>query len=395
MAMQSVAPFPWPAVHTTASAGISTGGMTALTGAGNYTAIICQAQVAMSISQIEFAIGTFTSTGTCTVGLETVNGSGLPSGSAYGGSTVSATSGNITTVGQWLVTALGGAGTTVVGDFFAIVIRWVSGSFAVARVTNASTPFSGAMPYVVQNGTPSSMGSFHMMVAAGDGTNYLDIPSIIPCVTVTSTGFNNVASPNEIALRFQLPFKARLLGGGFYQNGAGGNYMLNLYDTGTTVLTGTAQPGVNQSGSGNMGYTSTFLASPQLITPNTTYRLAMTPTSATNVSRTTYNLNSAALLPAMPGRAQCYYSTRNGGAWTDDTTKVPLAYLILDQLSNDAGGGGGPGIICGDASHYLRAENPLILGSIGAAMLAERNPSVSRRMLFGMRDIARRMRGAS
>ena len=71
---------------------------------------------------------------------------------------------------------------------------------------------------------------------------------------------------------------------------------------------------------------------------DTTYRLAVKPTTATNVSLYSFSVNAAAIMAAFVGGTQWYQSTRtDAGAWTDSTTNCPFIGLHLSQLDDGAG----------------------------------------------------------
>jgi hypothetical protein len=80
------------------------------------------------------------------------------------------------------------------------------------------------------------------------------------------------------------------------------------------------------------------------LTAGTAYRAVIEPTSATNCNITTATLPSADYRGAWPhglNSVYCTYTT-GGGAWDDTaTTLLPFMDIIIDQLDDGAGSGGG------------------------------------------------------
>jgi len=152
--------------------------------------------------------------------------------------------------------------------------------------------------------------------------------------------FNNTDTPDEKALRFQVPFKCRAWGCWIPVEVDGATDIV-LYDSaGAVKATISLNPDVRLNSS-QVAYFLPF-ATPVTLDINSTYRLAIKPTSTTDIRAMSVIVDEVAIMDQLSGGQSVYYSERtNGGAWTDTTTKRMLAGIILDQLDDGVGGGGG------------------------------------------------------
>jgi hypothetical protein len=88
----------------------------------------------------------------------------------------------------------------------------------------------------------------------------------------------------------------------------------------------------------NYGYWSSV----QTIEANTTYRLALKPTTGTNIAVDNLTVSSNTYFQAVPPGIEWYQSTRtDAGAWTDFSNIRPLGGLLINGIEFTAGGSGG------------------------------------------------------
>lgn len=157
----------------------------------------------------------------------------------------------------------------------------------------------------------------------------------------TQNTFNSGSTPDEYALRFKLPYKARTLG--IYQVQEFDNVCdMVLYDASSNVLdTISVDPDIRNNANG--GYFCQYWpAGPYTFEANTVYRISMKPTSTSNVIRHGWQLPTSGALAGMPAGVEWYLSTRtNAGAWTDDQTQVPWLGLLVNGLEFTSSGSGG------------------------------------------------------
>lgn len=176
-----------------------------------------------------------------------------------------------------------------------------------------------------------------------DGT-YVELPSYFaPVNTVNNTAYASNSTPDERALRFQVPFTCKVRGAWIRINFAGAVDIV-LYDNASSVLA-TASLDVDvKVSSGSIQDVYAFFSSEIELTINTTYRLSIKPTTTTTITLQSLTVSVAGLMAGITGGAQLYLSTRtDAGAWTDTTTERPIAGLVISALSDGVSSGGSGG----------------------------------------------------
>jgi hypothetical protein len=84
------------------------------------------------------------------------------------------------------------------------------------------------------------------------------------------------------------------------------------------------------------------------LSAGTTYRIAIEPSSATNVNVSTQTLATVDYRGGTPAKLTAHYTTFATATWDDTNTSVlPLMDLIIDQVDDGAGTGGVIGVIGG------------------------------------------------
>ena len=158
----------------------------------------------------------------------------------------------------------------------------------------------------------------------------------IPALTLSATGFNSGSSPDERALRFQVPISC-VCDGAWIRGEFDGDCDVILYDNADTVL---ATGFIDASARGTLSDAHALVRWPGVtLTPNTTYRVAWRPSTVTNIAPYAFTVNSAGLMAAAVGGAEWFLSTRtNAGAWTDVTAERLLAGLHFSQFDNGSAG---------------------------------------------------------
>jgi len=291
-----------------------------------------------TIDRISVPMRTVTVSDTLKLTLQTVDGSGDPTGTLYGGSAAQ-TFTPVTTV-QNIVTMATGASATA-GDLVAVVIEFNS---FVAGNLNISYQNAGSyFPYM----SHLTGGSWSKKVGMpGFGIGYSDgtYENVGAYPGLSSSGanvvaFNSGSTPNERALLFKLPFPARISGCSIMlAHSAGANFDIILYDfDGVTILTSLSVV-ANQMDS--VSRDSAFFTFPTsiILSRNKFYRLAVKPTTANDVTIHELTFANVASMDSVPGGQNCYRSVRtSGGAWTDLTTTRPRFGLILNGFDNAAG----------------------------------------------------------
>lgn len=166
---------------------------------------------------------------------------------------------------------------------------------------------------------------------------------VFPIQTINTISIGTGSTPDEVAMKFSLPYKARVAGAWFWMNNAQDAEVI-LYDNASSVLANHVYDKDLNIGGATILPRRVYFSSSIQLSAGTTYRLALKPQAASTCSFYSYVCPSSAYMDAMPWGAGNVYSSRtDAGAWSDGTAEQLLCGLILDGLSDDAGGGGGGG----------------------------------------------------
>lgn len=236
--------------------------------------------------------------------------------------------------------------TVVAGEMLACVIDFVSFT-ASDSISFATLSVNSGGQQIVTNQyvADASTGTYAkstttlpiLALKYSDGTYAeFDVP-IWPLLTLNARTFNNASTPDERALRFQVPLPCRCAGAWIRMDLDNAADVV-LYDAASSVLaTASLDPDIR---SVNGGVPFKVLWTAVDLAASTTYRLAIKPTTGSSIITYDFDVNAAALMACVSGGAGFYGSTRtDAGAWTDTTTQRPVMGLILDGFDNAGGGG--------------------------------------------------------
>jgi hypothetical protein len=247
---------------------------------------------------------------------------------------------------QWV--ALANSYTLARGELFAIVIEYSSGTIDGsnfgqfdAALNNVDSP---SMPYVI-GATAAGPATWTAPFTGAPLLAYKSASKVYgyPVETIGAVNFSSDSTPDEYAMAFTIPaewytgYTVAGLRANLQFPTAGKTINVVLY-SGTTVLQTVAWDTDNARNQGNGGallevyFTDTTLAA---LDGGTQYRIAIQPQdTGTLVNVPTLGMDSANDRQAWAAGANCYLSTRtNAGAWTDDTTKLPLMQVILGTIT--------------------------------------------------------------
>ncbi len=221
--------------------------------------------------------------------------------------------------------------TVTAGQRLGCVVDFVSfaasDSFQVApltlstRLDNWYSADGSSGAYAQSNATAN------MVLKYDDGT-YATLPfNWMPATAVTTRTYNTGSTPDERALRFQVPFDCKC-------DGAWALIDLDnpcdviLYDDSNNILGSYSLVVAERINSAARIYLVSW--APVELTRNTTYRLSVKPTTGSSVSIYDFDVPSNAYLAAVEGGIEWYTSTRSdGGAWSPTTTNRPWMGLAL------------------------------------------------------------------
>jgi hypothetical protein len=167
-------------------------------------------------------------------------------------------------------------------------------------------------------------------------------------LTTVST-FNTGSTPDEVALRFTVPYACKVSGGFFVAatNGGGRNFDIILYE-GTTPLASEVFDSETQTSTTGRYHEANFGEEVEL-TPNTEYFFALKPTTASNVSHYYFTVADTNHFQAHAGGVEFYYADRSdAGAWNPIDTRRPSAGIFITAIDDGQDvGASGPAHIVG------------------------------------------------
>lgn len=356
MTMQSVGPFLWP--PRPSSPNPTTGNIT-IDAADEMAGVVCEAPKAGNIAHILWRTRTVTTGATVDVRMETVDTSNAqPSGTLFGTNTngsqvVADANDNV-----WFRTSLTASATVAIGDIFATLIKNPSSSFGNMQIAGIEQINSlVSFPYIF-GPLASNLAEFGgqatpIFVFEYDDGSYAAPEFAWPVDTVSNVTANTGSNPDEVAVYFTPQAKMRAIG--WYAsllNNAAADYRVQLYESGNnTPLAISTRDATFSANSSQRWHTGRFAA--QTLAAGTTYRLGFLPTTGTNISVKYWEAPSAYanVLNSIPGLAAMHYSSRNrsgttdpdSASWTEIAYRRLFAGLLIDQLDDGAGGGGGAG----------------------------------------------------
>lgn len=333
-----VAPAPWPGAYNRLGGVPAPTTDSTLDAAGEYIAWVYRAHKDMTISHVGWRTGTVAGSPTADTRIETVTAAtGVPSGTLWAANT-NIVSGTLVS-DTFTLHALTAAASILRGQDFAVKFLYNSGtSFIVQRLSNIITNEYG-LPYKVTNtgGSAVKSGTTGMPLLAfgSSATDFYSLIGAAPIVAATNTAFNNTNGARRGA-RFKIPFAARLAGVKMVFDTSVGDFNIIVFDDAGTELSSssTLVEGDIKNISAS-GLCILFFDNPVILSPDTWYRVAVEPASATNVNFYDLTCPSADYLKAMPGGANFNLTTYASSAWDDTlTTRSPMMELLFDQYDN-------------------------------------------------------------
>jgi hypothetical protein len=336
----------WPG-HCISPNGGSTSTEATLDASGEYTGLAFQAREDMVVSHVGFRCGTATGSPTLELRMETIDpATGLPSGTLWNTNT-NVTTGTLSSNTD-VVAALTASATINRGQSAFLKVLYASGTSVNVMRSNAVSGTSGgasAFPYrVINTGTPTKSAvtaSQAALYALGSGaTSFYYVPGTIPANAVTHSTFNNTSSAKR-GLRFTPPFKCRCVGIRYFQATSVGDFnAILMSDAGSELSSSSTAIEGDVNAASSAAATDIYFDNPVTLDAGTAYRAVIEPSSATNCNVSFYTLPSADYRSAKPGGSAAMYTTF-AGSWTDSTTEVPLMDILIDQIDDGAGSGGG------------------------------------------------------
>lgn len=225
--------------------------------------------------------------------------------------------------------------TVAVGEYVACVIDFVSFVALDSIGISVFDSLSNNAPntYCVDGQTGAYIKSTSEMpvlaLKYADGVYQTFTENCWPLLAINSTAFNSGSTPDERS-RLIVPSKAYRVVGAFFRGIIGGALDLIVYNDADGVL-GTVS--LDPDLKGNVGQGTNYgWFTPFNISAGATYRVAVKPTTVTNVTVLNFDVNSNGLLAAFPSGITSFASNRtDGGAWSSVNTNWPAIGLVVDQ----------------------------------------------------------------
>lgn len=285
-----------------------------------------------TIDTLSFHVAAAASSQTLKVGLYTVDASGDPTATAYGGM-VAGTQAS-PAANTWYDVNLSTSATATKGDTVAMVIEFDSTAGDVIimgiQATVMRLPYSKL--YTTSWATSSAVPNFGLIYS--DTTRPL-IAGVLPCSNIVQQFYNSGSSPYKTGLKFRLPFACTVSGVWMYQRSGTETFSIKLIDSdGSTVLTTIS---TDNAYNGGNGFRVFEFPANQSLSVNTYYRIIVEATSVTNDYMGYYfDVNASAWMAATPGGADFHYTADDGvGGWTDTTTRQPFIGPIITSINGN------------------------------------------------------------
>jgi hypothetical protein len=290
-----------------------------------------------TIDTISFTIGSVSAPQTLRAGIYTLDSSGNPTSTAYGGmgyvTQASPTATNYTLT-------LSPTCSATKGDFVAVVIEWDASAGTNVFFNGLSTSIFKFPAGVRYNGSAWTVVGTPSFAVGYSGT-YYDIG--VPCFASIGTASVavNTGSADEYAMPLACTFDCRAAGiWAYFQAGTAADFEAILYE-GTTARATATVDGDLFTSTPQIGFFK--FATPYELAAGTTYYLAIRPTTTTASTLSYYVVSAAGHVATFGGTDAMNYITRlDQGSWASATTtrKFPVG-LIIDKIDDGAGGGGG------------------------------------------------------
>lgn len=335
---------PWPMYPTA-------GGNTApnlsnitLDANGEKFASIYAATAAKAIHTIHFRTITVTTGDTLDVRVETVDtaSDGNPTGTLWGtttnGSAVVASSDD----NVWKSVTLTADATLAIGDVFALVaVNGAAGVMNLAAWQRSTAQFPYGNQFAAAAWTKNA--NLNLIIPQYSDGTFEPIHGLTGVGGPINTNtFKSDDATNRRGNIFQVPSQCRA-GGCWVWVDADAAFTVKLYDSdGSTVLATTASINTFQRVSTGAGVLFFPFTTAATLNPGTSYRIAIVPSGAANISAYDFDAPVAAYMDLFPGGQAMHRSVYTSNAWVETTTARTYVGLMIDGF-----GGGRRRIIGG------------------------------------------------
>lgn len=307
----------------------------ALDASGEQAAFIFQIPESGTVDAIRIRVVGATTPELLRVGLYTVDASGNPTASAYGGMVAGT---GTPAANSDLRVALATSATVVAGEFAAVVVEFDSavGAVSIGRAFNPQSNIPYSALFTASWAKSHEPPVFALEYAGGIYHNAFGVLPFTGGMSAESFHLNTGIF-DEYGFLWTPPFPGRLRGVLAFLGPGGNAYELVRYD-GTTPVETLAFDG-DYAGNGGLRVTTLLLPTPAVFAAGDPVRVAIRPTTGSGIFLAHGTVGDAAVLGAWFGAGFTLCRRLDQGAWTDETTMVPFMFPLFDQLDDGAGGG--------------------------------------------------------
>jgi hypothetical protein len=311
---------------------------------GDYNAACIQVPEDGDVISVGLRTGAVTEGGTWQLTLESLDSSGDPggmlSGDAYGSLTVGDNDDD-----TWFNVQLNDAVSVTRGQHVAVKVTHLGTDSGVMNLASFIYLGHGTnFPYInystAGGGAPAELNDWPVVALRYSQTdgNFPRLLNVIPASAVNDRSYlaENTDKDDEFALKFRLPFNAKVRG--FWSSTiANSDVTVRLLNSSDSVLaTKTFTEGQLGATLGGNGFRVVGLFSSDiLVSRDTWYRLGYKYGTNQGAAQSPglYVFPNAEIMDAMDGGADFYLSSRQrDGSWTDEETRRPQLALVISEI---------------------------------------------------------------
>lgn len=307
-------------------------GALTLDAAGEKVGIVFQIPKTGSITKLEFFIDYVSSAQTLKAGLYTIDSSGNPTSTAYGGMATGTVSPG---AGGWKTVTLATPASATRGDFVACVIEFNStiGNLGIGYWNNAVEGF----PY-----TKDYTGSWSAGLTRGSKLilHFSDVREPWPLFhhysNPTTYSWNSGTATPYRGQRITMQFKARISGAKLFI-ASSGDYEVIFTKNHSVQATITMDKDYNASTTAR-SWAYLILPTPIEVVAGDVLRIIVHPTTVTNVELRIYNVPAQGLGYGKANVNWFIAADATGTSYSESATQVVQLASLIDQLESGAGG---------------------------------------------------------
>lgn len=227
--------------------------------------------------------------------------------------------------------------TVTFGELMAVVLSWTgspSGSSSLQWTTPDGTPLPLQNLHYQANYSGSAWSkqiiSPRLALVYSDGS-VVPVGWFFPQAQVATPNLSSSTTPDEVGLRFEMPFTGTLTQAALWTGALGGApFSFRVYDEADTLLGSFSVAGTHEIQDTDSPVISHF--DDILLERGSIYRFTALPGTTSNCTLGYFNINNY-VLPAWPGKSQFYWTQRtDAGAWTDNVNRMPIYMLGFSAI---------------------------------------------------------------